>query len=161
MARRVTMNEYAEQIDFILFMDCPKAVLVAIAVSHVINGGVISGQGYTPNEWIATSWFCLHQNGIVTQPLPALYRDLVKVRLEDRASAIGMANGTDHHHKRNRMDPKIKELTDAVCLAVSALNWMPKRNIPSAGMDSYKIVARLEKALQAVYQDVQKQEHAG
>lgn len=59
------------------------------------------------------------------------------------------------------MDPKIKELTDAACLAISALNWIPNRSIPSTGMKSYDIVARLEKAVQAVYQDIQKQENAG
>ena len=45
---------------------------------------------------------------------------------------------------------RIKELTDALRLALEALNTAPRFKVPSAETDSYDIAALCEKALKKV-----------
>ena len=63
-----TYNEYAEQIDPVVYSACPKAVFAAIAVSRSINDGDAAGQ--SPTQAILDEWGKLFAAGIVPQKPP-------------------------------------------------------------------------------------------
>lgn len=64
-------NGYASAIGQDVFEACPKAVLAAIAVSALTQGGDYIEEA---RARLLDEWRILHQNGIVTQPVPAKFR---------------------------------------------------------------------------------------
>lgn len=67
-------NEYADSLGIWFFMDCPKAVFAAIAVSVLTVGGDYLNEAQAR---ILKEWDILYQNGIVPQPVPAKYRAMM------------------------------------------------------------------------------------
>lgn len=59
-----TSNGYAEAISQRLYIDCPKAVLAAIAVSALTTGGDSIDEA---EQRVLHEWWVLYRNGIVPQ----------------------------------------------------------------------------------------------
>lgn len=66
-----THNQYAAQLGAALYEDCPKAVLAAIAVSVLTQGGSYLEEAANR---LALEWERLHTAGIVPQPLPKKWK---------------------------------------------------------------------------------------
>jgi hypothetical protein len=63
-------NEYQEIISNNLYGRMPKAVITAIAVSHLVNAqNILSSEEI--NKAIVEEWEVLHKNGIVPQSPPS------------------------------------------------------------------------------------------
>ena len=71
-------NDYAAVIDRI-YADTPKAVLAAIAVSALTQGGDFLDEALPR---LLREWDTLHANGIVPQPVPTKYRALREIEGE-------------------------------------------------------------------------------
>lgn len=69
-----TQNEYQKVLSERLYNECPKAVLAAIAVSALTQGGSYLEDA---DQRLVTEWATLHKQGIVPQPVPAAFRDRI------------------------------------------------------------------------------------
>ncbi len=67
-------NCYQQALSESLYRDCPKAVLAAIAVSALTQGGDFVDEA---DQRLITEWDVLHGNGIVPQPVPAKWCDKI------------------------------------------------------------------------------------
>ncbi|TAN03098.1 MAG: hypothetical protein EPN36_13955 [Rhodanobacteraceae bacterium] len=67
-------NCYQQALAEALYRECPKAVLAAIAVSALTQGGDFVDEA---DQRLVTEWDVLHGNGIVPQPVPGKWRSKI------------------------------------------------------------------------------------